>query len=153
MRRNGRDLQLDPLFRQIGARDVGINGHRPSPHPDAIEIIDDLGLPDAHLGIVGLEQIGAQGLGEIIQGKRIELVAGDEIEVFAISKRSVAEAEGSSALKGDVSKQVVPPKRPDNFVMDDFLFDDGRKPGAIDLAGDITRKLLKVNQHPLHPNR
>ena len=56
-------------------------------------------------------------------------------------------------MKGDVSKQVVPPKRPDNFVMDDFLFDDGRKPGAIDLTGDITRKLLKVNQHPLHPNR
>ena len=37
--------------------------------------------------------------------------------------------------------------------MDDFLFDDGRKPGAIYLAGDISGKLFKVNQHPLHPNR
>lgn len=43
--------------------------------------------------------------------------------------------------------------RPDNLVMDDFLFDDGRKPGAICLAGDISGKLFKVNQHPLHPNR
>ena len=93
MRRNGRDLQLDPLFRQVGARDVGIYGHRPSPHPDAIEIIDDLGFPDANLGIVGFQQIGAQSLGKIIQGERIEPVAGDKIEVFAISLRSVAEAQ------------------------------------------------------------
>lgn len=34
-----------------------------------------------------------------------------------------------------------------------FLFDDGRDPGAIDLAGDLPGKFFKVNQHSLHPNR
>ena len=88
-----RDLELDSLFRQIGACDVGIYRNRPSPHPDAIEIIDDLGFPGANLGIVGFQQIGAQSLGKIIQGERIEAVAGDKIEVFAISLRSIAETK------------------------------------------------------------
>ena len=127
--------------------------NRPSPHPDAIEIIDDLGFPDANLGIVGFQQIGAQSLGKIIQGERIEPVAGDKIEVFAISLRSIAETQRGPALKGDISKQAVPPEGPDNLVMDDFLFDDGREAGAIDLAGDIAGNLFEVNQHPLHPNR
>lgn len=60
MRRNGRDLELDSLFWQIGACDVGVYRDRPSPHPDAIEIVDDLWFPDAHFGIVGSQQVAAQ---------------------------------------------------------------------------------------------
>lgn len=46
----------------------------------------------------------------IIQGERIEAVAGDKIEVFAISLRSIAETQRGPALKGDISKQAVPPE-------------------------------------------
>lgn len=62
--------------------------------PDAIEIIDDLGFPDANLGIVGFQQIGAQSLGKIIQGERIEAVAGDQNRglryIVAIHSRDAA---------------------------------------------------------------
>lgn len=61
MRRNGRNLEFDSLFRQIRARNVGVYGNRPSTHPDTIEIVGDLGFPDAHFGIVGSQQIATQG--------------------------------------------------------------------------------------------